>query len=271
MRTFRLNNKPHQVAQTWAELTAAQLLAIAPHLREDSGPARLHVLRALCPGVPVRLLRKLTDDQLLELLELVGWLWQQEPDYRTVTEFTHQGRTYRLPEPNLLDAVTIEYAMAALFFHQFARPKQPQLTALDSLVATLCRPLRPALAQLQRDPAWDGQARERYNGKIAEARAREFATLPVGVKIVVLHHFLAAQRFIHAAYKDLFKKSEQVAPDAPPAPPRGDGTEFLELVATLAEQGIYGTYEQVTHTSLHTVLFNLAKQARRRREAERNQ
>jgi hypothetical protein len=54
------------------------------------------------------------------------------------------------------------------------------------------------------------------------------------------------------------------------APPKtSDGTELLELLASLAERGLYGTYEQVAYTSLHTVLFNLTREARRRRTAEK--
>ena len=68
----------------------------------------------------------------------------------------------------------------------------------------------------------------------------------------------------------MFKKPE--APTGPaPARPRGsDGTELLELIATLAERGLYGPYEQTAHTSLHTILFNLAREARQRRAAEKS-
>ena len=272
MRTFRLNGRPYQVAESWAELTPSQFFAAAPHLSQDSVAGRHTVLRAWCPQLRDKDVRRLTPEQLWDLLDLVRWAWNTELDTQGVQEFTHRGRTYHLPEPLLKDAVAVEYAMATVFFHQFAHPKRPQPAALDQLVATLCRPLHPDLAALQEDPAWDGQRRERYNGKLAEARATELADAPLGVKIVVLHHFLHAQRFIHQAYKDLFKKQE-AAPEGPhQAAPKAisDGTELLELLADLAERGIYGTYDQVTHTQLHTVLFNLAKQARRRREADRN-
>lgn len=272
MKAFRLDGRPYQVATSWAELTPAQFFAAAPHLSQDTVAGRHVVLRAWCPQLRDQDVRRLTADQLWELLDLVRWAWRTELDTQRVSEFAHRGRTYHLPEPLLKDAVAVEYAMATVFFHQFAHPKRPQPAALDQLVATLCRPLRADLATLQELPEWDGQRREKYNGKLAEARAKELADAPLGVKIVVLHHFLAAQRFIHQAYKDLFKKAEPAPenPGQPAAPkPISDGTELLELLADLAERGLYGTYDQVTHTQLHTVLFNLAKQARRRREAER--
>ncbi|MGI4835117.1 MAG: hypothetical protein ACRYFK_16815 [Janthinobacterium lividum] len=272
MQTFRLDERPYQVATSWTELTPAQLFAAAPHLSHDSVAARYQVLRAWCPKLRGRDVRRLTPNQLWDLLTLVGWAWRQEPDTAGVSEFMHRGRTYQLPAAKLLDAVAIEYAMASVYFHQFAHPTRPQAGALDQLVATLCRPLRAELADWQQNPEWDGQRREKYNAKLAEGRAQELADAPLGVKIVVLHHFLDAQRFIHRAYKDLFKKVEVREAPAGKAPkqPAGDGMELLELLADLAERGLYGTYEQVTHTSLHTVLFNLAKQARRRKDEQQD-
>ena len=273
MLSFRLDGRPHQVPGGWDELTPAQFFAAAPHLATDSVAARLAVLRAWCPRLRTKDVRRLTPDQLWDACTLVSWAWTKELNTSGVREFMHWGRAYALPEPQLADAVAIEYAMAQIYFRQFAHPQRPQAAALDQLVATLCRPLRPDLAQLRQDPAWDGQAREKYNAKLAEARALELADAPLGVKIVVLHHFLAAQRFIHRGYKELFKKVEEPAPGGPgkPAPPRiSDGTEMLELLADLAERGLYGTYEQVAYTALHTVLFNLAREARRRRAAEKN-
>lgn len=274
MRTFRLDGQPYQVPASWAECTPAQFFAAAPHLGQDTVAGRHAVLRAWCPQLRDKHVRRLTAEQLWDLLGLVAWVWCTELDTQGVTEFTHRGRTYHLPEPQLRDAVVIEYAVGLVHFHQFAHPIRPQVAALDQLVATLCRPVHANIDVLQQDPEWNGQRREKYNGKLAEARAKELADAPLGVKIIVLHHFLAAQRFIHLAYKDLFKKVEPAAPAGPPgklAPPRhSDGTEMLELLADVAERGLYGTYEQAAHTQLHTVLFNLAKQARRRRAAERD-
>ncbi|MBO2007547.1 hypothetical protein [Hymenobacter negativus] len=266
MIRFRLDNRPHFLPEHWGEATPAQLRAAAPHLAHDSVAARLAVVRAWCPKLRDKDVRKLTPDQLWDVCALVGWAWQLEG--AALTQFEHRSRTYLLPEPKLLDAVLVEYALASVYFHQFAKPQNPQLTALDSLVATLCR---PAVAGLdENDPTWDGQRREKYNAKLAEARALELVDLPIALKMVVLHRFLDAERFIHQAYADLFKKAAPAGEGPVPKPkPAGDGTQVLEVLADLAEQGTYGTYEQASYTRVHTVLFNLAKKARRRREAER--
>lgn len=266
MKQFRLNDRPFSLPTAWAELTAAQVLAVAPYLYAEptSGPARLAVLRAVCP-VPRKLLGKLTADQVWQLTEELTWIWRQELGACAVEQFTHRGRTYRLPEANLADVVAVEYAMATVYFRAFAHPQRPSAKALDQLVATLCRPVRADLNEA--DPHWDGQRRERYNGKLAEARAAELATLPVATKIVVLQLFLAGQRFIHRAYHELYRKGSAPAQRGAATAP-SDGTELLELLADLAERGTYGTYEQAAYTSVHTIFFNLARQAKRRREAE---
>lgn len=270
MHTFRLDGRPHHVPATWAEVTPAQFFAAAPPLGTDSVAARVAVLRAWCPQLRPKDLRRLTPDQLWDVASLVGWAWSQEIDTSGVTEFTHRGLTYCLPEPHLLDAEVIEYAMARIYFQQFAHPQRPQSAALDQLVATLCRPQRADYKKVSTDPLWDGMRRERYNAKLAEVRAEALADAPVGVKIVVLHHFLAAQRFIHRNYKEVFKKAEAPTGPAAARPRHSDGTELLELLASLAERGLYGTYEHVAHTSLHTILFNLAREARQRRAAEKS-
>ena len=267
MIRFRLDDRPHFLPEGWGELTGPQLLAAAPYLTTDSVAARLAVVRAWCPKLRDRDVRKLTPDQLWDVLCLVGWAWQLEES--ALTQFAHRGRVYLLPEPQLLDAVLVEYALASVYFHLFAKPKAPQPQALDQLVATLCRPAAAGIDE--NDPQWDGQRREKYNAKLAEARAKELADLPLALKVVVLHRFLAAERFIHRAYADLYKKPEPAGEGPAPKPrPTGDGTQALEVLADLAEQGTYGTYEQASYTRLHTVFFNLAKKARRRREAERD-
>lgn len=266
MIRFRLDGRAHFLPAGWGELTGPQLLAAAPHLAADSVAARLAVVRAWCPKLRDKDVRRLTSDQLWDVLCLVGWAWQLEES--AVAQFEHRGRVYLLPEPQLLDAVLVEYAMASVYFHLFAKPTAPQPRALDQLVATLCRPAAAGIDE--NDPQWDGQRREKYNGKLAEARARELANLPLALKIVVLHRFLAAERFIHRNYADLYKKPEPAGEGPAPKPrPAGDGTQALEVLADLAEQGTYGTYEQASYTRLHTVFFNLAKKARRRREAEK--
>jgi hypothetical protein len=267
MIRFRLNGRPDTLPETWAEVTAAQLRAAAPHLTHDSVAARLAVVQAWCPKLRPKDVRRLTPDQLWDLCAQVGWAWRLEG--AALSQFEHRDRTYLLPEPRLLDVVLVEYALASVYFHLFAKPKSPQLSALDSLVATLCRPAVPGLDE--NNPAWDGQRREKYNAKLAEARALELADLPIALKMVVLHRFLDAERFIHQAYADLFKKAEPAGEGpVPKARPAGDGTQVLEVLADLAEQGTYGTYEQASYTRVHTVFFNLAKKARRRREEERH-
>ncbi len=40
------------------------------------------------------------------------------------------------------------------------------------------------------------------------------------------------------------------------------------MIHALAERGTYGSYEETAYTSVHTLFYNLNKQAIRRREEE---
>ncbi|GAB2954840.1 hypothetical protein GCM10027048_20490 [Hymenobacter coalescens] len=268
MKQFRLNERPFSVPQAWPELTEPQLLAVVPHLYADrrSARVRLAVLQLLCP-VPRKLLRLLGAEQLRDLLQLVEWVWEQELVATALTSFPHRGRTYLLPLPRLEDAVALEYALASMHFAAFAHPQRPQPQRLDDLVAALCRPQRADLDET--DPHWDGQRRERFNPKLAEARAKELAGAPMAVKIVVLQQFLSAQRFIHRAYQELYKRQEQGARRGQPVV--SDGSEVMELIHVLAQEGTYGDYDATCYTSMHTILYNQAKQAKRRREQEQDE
>lgn len=259
--TCKINGQPYQLPTGWAELDAAQVLgaAVPARLAGRTPAARLALLAALVkPGIPEKIRRRLTGEQLYELTEALAWVWDAPFAEHVVEYFEYSGRTYRLPRPRLLDAVAIEYGVASIHFAAYLTHGRAE--SLDQLVATLCRP--PRAGYDPTDPAADGQARERYNATLAEARALVFADLPLAVKFVVLERFVAAEQFIHATYHQVFTAPEARAPTGsrPPGPP-SDGGRFLELVYELAQQGTYGTYEEVAQTDVHTILYNLHRAA----------
>ncbi|MGI4760514.1 MAG: hypothetical protein ACRYF0_07405 [Janthinobacterium lividum] len=63
MQTFRLNGRPHPVPENWGELTPAQFFAAAPYLGSESLAARLAIVRAWCPPLRDKYVRRLTPGQ----------------------------------------------------------------------------------------------------------------------------------------------------------------------------------------------------------------
>lgn len=262
MQQFRLNGKAHALPTSWADLAARQVLALAPYLvAVPTAPAdRLAVLRILCPALTAQVLRRMAPEDVLTLVELTGWLWTAPMGKCPLGSFTRRGVEYLLWEPKFENCVAIEYLMAEHYFRQFAQRK-PVAGALEQLVATLCRPRKAGLNE--RDPLWDGDRRERYNSKIAEARAREMQGVPVATKIVVLQYYVASARAFHAQYQEIYRKPE------PGQRPSG-GFGLLGILDEVAGEGLYGTFEQTCYTNVHTLFFHLLK-AHRDAKAQRRQ
>jgi hypothetical protein len=71
----------------------------------------------------------------------------------------------------------VDVAWANMQYLAFANPEEPNLDALDELLATMCRPARNDLHEFQQSKDWDGDIREPYNGQRVKARARNLKAL----------------------------------------------------------------------------------------------
>lgn len=267
MKQFRLNGKPHQLPTTWAELSPRQVVALAPYLivgQDPSAAQRLDVLSILCPALSRKVMRRLSDDDRLELVCLCDWIWSAPMATCPLPGFELQGEEYLLWEPAFENCVAIEYLMAETQFKLFARPK-PAPGALELLLATLCRPRKAGLNE--RDPHWDGDRRERYNSKVAELRAKDFERVPVATKIVVLQYYIASTRAFHERYRELYDR-----PQPGQARPQGSGGfGLLGILDDVATEGVFGTFEQTCYSNVHTLFFHLLKGHREAKEQRRQQ
>lgn len=263
MKQFRLNGKPYSLPTTWADLTPKQVVALGPYLLIEPGAAgRLAVLRILSPVLTPKVLKRLSEDDRLTLVIETDWLWSAPMAKCPLESFKHAGTEYLLWEPGFENCVAIEYLMAETQFKLFARAK-PAPGALELLLATLCRPRKAGLNE--RDPHWDGDRRERYNNKVAEARAKELAPLPLATKMVVLQYYVASARGFHERYRELYSKPEG-------GKGRAVASNFglLGILDDVATEGVFGTFEQACYTQVNTVFFHLLK-GHRDAKAQREQ
>jgi hypothetical protein len=255
MHQFRVLNQSFELPERWAELTARQLHAITPYLLQPATDWKMRVaaLLKLAPVLSHKRLRQLGQSDSEYLVRCLEWIWTTPMDKCPIEFFEYEGRQYWLPDPVLENLVGIEYVSAEHHFKQFARDK-PTPGALDSLVATICRPVKKNLDES--DPEWDGDKREKFNSKIAERRAVEFKDLPLPTKQLVLQFYIGADRAFHERYKELYK-----APGGgKPGRPNSFGT--LGILDALATEGVFGTFDQVCFTNVHTLFFHLLKAKR---------
>jgi hypothetical protein len=278
MDTLTVEGKPHQVASSWEELTEKQLLELVPVVfcRAESHGSRLAALRLLIPSKALskKQFKRLTTEQLYDLFRMVDWLWQSQPSGAQMREFSHRGVTYLLPEPNFSYVVGIEYAMADTYFNRFTRVKKagspggkdPDLKALNMLVATLCRPQAAGLNR--QDPEWNGDPREKYNAAIAETRAAAFRDLPLSIRVIALQCAIGGFRQLTKQYKAIFEKTEGEAgpPGGAASPASGSGNNYVEMLFDLAESQVFGDWEKTCFTPIHTLFAYLKKKKLERHE-----
>ena len=180
-------------------------------------------------------------------------------DACAVPSFDYNGQTYWLPGPVLDNVVGIEYVSAEHHFKAFAKAN-PTPGALDSLIATICRPAKKGLDES--DPDWDGDVREKYNSKIAERRAVEFKKLPFPTKQLVLQYFIGADTAFHKRYQELYTTNAGSTAGGGRAASFGT----LGILDALAVEGVFGTFDQVCFTPVHTLFFHLLKAKRDAKE-----
>lgn len=256
MITFRLNSQAYTLPTTWADVPAALLPnLVACRLATPTMPLRLQWLQQLA-GISPALLCRIPAERLQLLTQLLDWVWETELPGGLLREFKHQGTRFLLVAPDLSNATLAEYAVAEHHLRQFA-----QAQAIDSLaqmMGIICRPERRGLDRSC--PDWDGDEREPFNARLAQDRACSLATVNLGVQQLVLAHFLAGQRHVHALYPQLFSEKKGSAGTGGEAE---EGSPLIDLAYSLADQGIFGTFEQTCRENLYTVLEYLDSSRRR--------
>lgn len=241
--------KAYQVPDSWEQLTPAQLLQLIPLVfcLEQSTFARVNALKILLP-LNAWTWQRIQAEQVYDMLDVVKWLWTKPLAQTPISSFDHEGITYHLPDGRFKNVSGIEFAMTDFYFRRFCRPK-PDLLALDKLIATLCRPLAAGLNE--NDPFWNGDKRERYNAAIVDRRALAFASLPVGIKVLVMQYTAANIAEIQRQYHKIFEPAGKSAGPASSVPP------WLACMFDLAEKQVFGSWEMTCHTPIHTLLLYL--------------
>lgn len=257
MIKFKIGSKQFTIAEDWPELADKQLLSTIPYLYANKAEfaVRLNLIGVLVPKLKRKKILQLSVEDRYDLLLLTSWVWEKPLSTSKINQFEFNGKAYLLPKQNLDDMVAAEFAFADLFLKQFVDSSEPKM--LNLLVATLCRPAKPASAM--QSPDWDGVAREKYNGAIAERRALEFAGLDIATKIVVLHHFIEQKRFVFDTY-DIFSKGGEGGSGG------GFDIGWVALIFELAEQAIFGDFDKVSFTNMNTLCLYLHNKKQQRND-----
>lgn len=170
-----------------------------------------------------------------------NWVFTEKiPNRKPFASFFYNETQYYLPDANYDNTTAIEIAWANKYYLQFAHPTTPDTTALDKLIATLCRPQRANWNAWKKNPSFDGDRREPFNDYLTTQRASELADLPFETKCTILMYFQAMNNDFMSEFSELFGSG-------PAAPPRyGNGEGWLTMLKTIAQKGTFGNFSEVS-------------------------
>ena len=252
----------------------------------DEEAGLLAVLRHLL-HLPDWALSAISPDDTRAIIGLLSWM-RPTADCKSIPfpSFQHRGITYHFPKPKGSNVTCLEYPLADEYYLRFYHSAQGDAEALLLLVATICRESEPDHAAAARR----GDPRVPLNSRAEiEARALRLAGLPAYMQFAALLYFAGLKEYVYNTYKAWIFEEEDVddpeaetpdedddedeyeaAPEQAPARASGPDFGWWGIFQDAAEAGLFGTLDDVYHTSLHNVAMWLVRQ-RVRADAQRQQ
>jgi hypothetical protein len=249
MTEIEYRGKKHRAPSSWEECRSDHIVQLIPfsrvpaqQLTEDIRILACQLWLRVHPKTWARW--RLDHTQWEALKGQFAWIFTPPTD-RPFRYFEHRGTRYVLPEENFGNCTALEVCMAFVEYASFAHPEEPDATALDRLIATLCRPVRRDLKAYRLSADWNDDEREPYNEARSLARATGLASLPLEWKVAVLTYFeQTAQGFLHQ-YGQMFGGDAE--------PRYGDGRGWIMLLKNIAKEGHFGSFDTVCRQPVHLV------------------
>ncbi len=262
MKTIELAGSPagrkkYQVAETWSELTPEQYrqLIMCPRLSANGSYDTIENEAAACRvwlGMSPKnwAALQLAHWQWGQLRQQCAWLFKTTPTGKPpIDTIAAGGLTYHLPANEFADTSAVELSYANIAYLAFANPDEPDPSALDRLVATLCRPRRTDWRKFQKSANWNGDVREPFNEARMIEHAKKLARLDLPMKLLVLDYFERMNNAFLTEYGELFGADKQ--------PRYGDGRGWVMLLKNVAKQGYLGDFDKVCQTPAHLLFATM--------------
>lgn len=244
MTPIQIGSARYNKADTWAEVAPiyiGRLLLLARFDQADRVRPIWEEIVRICLNMPVKNWEKLTlsIEQWKTLKAECAWVFT-EPVSKTqpYKYFVHKKVVYYLPDSNHDTTTALEIAWANMYYLQFAHPANPDLSALDRLIATLCRPQRHDWNAFKKHPNFNGDRREPFNDFLTTQRALQLSDLPIETRVAILTFFQANNNDFMEEFEEMFGK-----PDGPPR--YGNGEGWLTMIKNIAKTGTFGNFDAV--------------------------
>jgi hypothetical protein len=245
MEDVRIDGKRRDVASTWDELSAKQLLLLMPVLYgkyPDLVRQRLDALRILL-GVSTSLLLRFKPVQMIELKPLTEFLLTGECTLsRQLLPVVRLGlRRYHGAGAGFDNLRFLEFVFADSFYQAYLDTKEEAW--LDKLLAVLYRPAR------LRGGRAAGDWRQPFNDNLLERDTARLARLPQATKLAILTWYRGCRYGLQQRYPLVFTPSQEQQ-----AASRPDGWAY---VLREVSGGPFGDFDATGRQYAHTVLAKM--------------
>ncbi|MFN4254538.1 MAG: hypothetical protein ACK4Q5_05990 [Saprospiraceae bacterium] len=257
MHQIEIGDAQFSLPGMWAEIPPGKMLDVMPHLFAlDRAEAQAELVRLLS-NIPDTVLAYLQPWQYAEIMALTDWLWTEPIREPAWTEL--EGWVFPAKEGS--NMTLLEYYHAEGFLLAFT---EGDADALHKLCATILRRLSPSDSFVDRRTAFDPY---RLDHDVAAQ-----TSLDVRVKLYALWLMHGYRACIREQFAYLWTGEEDG--DVRGNINFGDDEEidfgWIGTAYSVAEQGVFGDFNAVLRTDIHTVLYYLChkKQEASRRERE---
>jgi len=249
MDILKYNRKTYQGPASWKECTPLMVANLIPFCRlpkPDVNDVIYEMAVQIVFSIPAKRWAAWTMSvaEWHMLKDQVKWVFIV-PEKRPFLNFEHQGLTYILPEENFADTTALELSMAFIAYTDFADPDEPDTSALNRLIAILCRPIRKDLEAFKKSDDWTGDDREPFNEARMMKRSERLATLDMSFKVVILTYFETQSKLFLVQYESLFGGDS--------TPRYADGRGWIMLLKNIAKEGHFGNFDEVGRQYAHLV------------------
>lgn len=248
----------------WTEMTPSDAWTCIDRLMR-SVPRRQLVQHLL--QVPWYVWYRIDHHQMYDLIACLDWmqldLQSCEPvaPYIDVKVRRTRERLY-LPSAHFSNVVGIEYGLLDDMYQEFRPGQDPEIER--QMIAVV---LRPAAISDSKRIIGDPRVRLDTKGE-TETWMRYVEALPESVRAYITMLISANRADIYDTYQDLFRRSDDTTEGGSTGVNFGWWGTFMDV----AEDGIFGTYDQVLQTSIHNILIHLYRKwdayQREKREME---
>lgn len=251
MLEIKIKKQAYQCPENWQECTPEQVRTFLL-VRRIPEPDRKRAVQETL----VQAYLGMTNEQWAKLVlgfeqwktikAFASWVYEKPLDEKPFDFFDFEGVRYWLPEPNYTNTTALELSLANMLYVEFAHPTEPDLTAIEKLIATFCRPVRSDWESFQISPEWNGDIRQPFNQARMEATAKQLASLDISTKIAFLTYFEQMNTAFLEEYSQLFGENKT-------EPRYEDGTGWLMILKSVAKDGLWNGFENVCKQPARTV------------------